>query len=83
MHDEFFNGLPTPNSFPSTEFTVSRFPNSGEVVGIRVAGEYVAPECEVEALKSEYEFGNSELLDGLLDDIAGVLVREHERRKSR
>ncbi len=81
--EEFINGLPEPHSFPSTEFTVSRFPNSGEVVGILVAGRYLAPEAEVEALKSEYEFGDSELFEGSLDDIAGVLAREHERRKSR
>ena len=82
-HDEFVNGLPEPHSFPSTEFTVSRFPNTGEVVGIRVAGSYLAPATEVEALKPEYEFGDSELLDGSLDDIAGVLAREHERRNAR
>jgi hypothetical protein len=79
-HEEFVNGLPAPYSFPSSEFTISRFPNSGEVLGIRVAGHYVAPQSVVEALKPEYEFGDSELLDGSLQDIADVLAREHERR---
>ena len=82
-YEEFLNGLPAPYSFPSIEFTVTRFPNSGDVVGIRVAGGYLAPEIEVEALKSEYEFGDAELLDGSIDDIAGVLAREHERRNAR
>jgi hypothetical protein len=80
--EEFINGLPAPHSFPSSEFTISRFPHSGEVLGIRVCGKYAAPEAEVEALKLEYEFGDSEILDGSLDDVAGVLAREHERRST-
>jgi hypothetical protein len=51
------------------------------VLGIRIAGKYVAPQAVVEALKFEYEFADSELLQGSLDDIAGVLAREHERRR--
>jgi len=78
--EQFFNGLPAPHSFPSTEFTISRLPNSGEVLGIRVAGPYLAPGKAVEAMKPEYDFADSELLDGSLDDIAGVLAREHARR---
>lgn len=81
--DEFINGLPAPHSFPSSEFTISRFPHSGEVLGIRVGGQYVAPQAEVEALKREYEFGDSEVLDGSVDDVAGVLEREHQRRSAR
>jgi len=81
-YEEFLNGLAAPHSFPSTEFTLSRLPNSGEVLGIRVAGRYLAPGAAVEALKPEYEFADSELLDGSLDDIAGVLALEHARRKA-
>jgi hypothetical protein len=81
--DEFINGLPAPHSFPSTEFTVSRLPHSGEVLGIRAQGNYAAPQAEVEALKTEFEFGDSEIFDGSLDDIAAVLAREHERRSAR
>ena len=81
--DEFINGLPAPHSFPATEFTVSRFPGCGEVLGIRVYGKYTAPQKVVEALKVEYEFGSSEVFDGSLDDIASVLAREHERRNAR
>lgn len=81
--DEFINGLPAPHSFPSSEFIISRFPHSGEVLGIRVAGKYAAPQAVVEALKLEYEFGDSEVFDGSLDDIAGVLAREHARRSAR
>src|SRR5207302_1862391 len=73
--DEFINGLPAPHSFPSSEFAVSRFPHSGEVLGIRVAGKYAAPQAVVEALKPEYEFGDSEVLDGSFEEIAGVLAR--------
>jgi len=79
--DDFINGLPAPHSFPSTEFTLSRFPNSGEVVSIRVQGSYLAPQSVVDALKPEYEFGDSELLTGSLKEIAAILAREHARRK--
>lgn len=82
-HEEFINGLPEPYSFPSSEFTISRLPNCGEVLRIQVTGKYLAPQAAVEALKPEYEFGDSEVLEGPLDDIAGVLEREHERRRAR
>ncbi|MCA9024588.1 MAG: hypothetical protein KDA86_05210 [Planctomycetaceae bacterium] len=79
-HEEFINGFPEPYSFPSDEFIVTRYPNSGEVVGIRVAGSYLPPEAEIEVLKPQYEFGDSEILDGSLDDIASILADEHDRR---
>jgi hypothetical protein len=79
-HEEFLNGFPEPHSFPSTEFTVARLPHSGQVLGIRVSGRYLAPEKTVGALSSEYEFGDSELLEGPIDEIDEVLAREHARR---
>ena len=81
-YEEIFNGLPAPYSFPSTEFTISRLPNSGEVLGIRAHGRYLAPGAVVECLKLEYDFADSELLDGSLQDIAGILAREHQQRNS-
>lgn len=80
--DQYLNGLPPPHSFPSTEFTVVRLPHSGRVLGIRVSGEYLRPSETVEALKRGYEFGNSEILSGRLEDIAGVLAAEHARRST-
>jgi hypothetical protein len=41
--DAFANGLTPPNAFPTSAFTVHRFPASGEVVRIDLAGPYVAP----------------------------------------
>jgi hypothetical protein len=79
--EKVFNGLPPPNSFPSREFTITRFPHSGEVAGIRVSGPYLPPAAVVDALKPEYSFADSELFDGDLDDIADVLAREHARRR--
>jgi hypothetical protein len=76
----FLNGLPKPFSFPSTAFTVTRLPHSGRVLSITVRGDYLAPEKKVEALRREYEFGDSELFDGAPEDIAGVLSREHAKR---
>lgn len=78
--EQFLNGLPEPFSFPSTAFTVTRLPHSGRVTSIRVQGDYLPPERTVEALKREYEFGDSELFDGAFDDIAGVLARAHAQR---
>jgi len=81
--EQFLNGLPKPFSFPSTAFTVTRLPHSGRVLSIRVQGDYLAPEKTVDALRREYEFGDSELFDGALDDIAGALARAHAKRFDR
>jgi hypothetical protein len=80
--EEFFNGLPDPYSFPSTKFTISRFPISGIQLGIEVAGAYLAPESIVEARLLEFNLGDTAILDGTLDDIAGFLERAHARRKA-
>lgn len=78
--EEFVNGLPEPHSFPSTEFTISRFPNCGAVTWIRVQGPYLAPESTIDADKMGLEFEESELFQGSLSDIAEILEREHQRR---
>jgi len=76
----FVNGLPEPYAFPATHFTLTRFPKSGIVLGICVEGGYLKPEKTVDILKREYDFGESALFDGSLDDLASVLSREHTRR---
>lgn len=63
-HEDFLNCLPAPHSFPSSRFTIHRLPHSGRVLTIQVAGNYLAPDRTVEALKPEYEFGDSEIFDG-------------------
>jgi hypothetical protein len=75
------NDLSPPLSFPNSEFTIVRFPHLG-VFRIYVSGEYRHPAAVVGAMKREYEFGNLEILDGNLDDIAGSMEREHARRKN-
>lgn len=80
LEEEFINGLRTPHSFPSDAFTLMRLPHTGRVLSIRVEGEYLAPGPAVEALKPEYEFGESELFRGNLESIAAVLETEHSRR---
>jgi hypothetical protein len=79
-YEEFLNQLPAPYSFPSSAFTILRLPHSGMVLHIRVEGAYVRPEKEVEALRREFQFGDSELLEGELEQIADVLAKEHVRR---
>jgi hypothetical protein len=49
-------------------------PNSGEVLGIHVAGRYLAPGAAVEALKPITKFADSDLLD--------VLARARTRRNA-
>jgi hypothetical protein len=41
--DAFGNALPPPFSFPTRDFTVHRFPISGEVLRIELTGPYVHP----------------------------------------
>lgn len=78
--EEFLNGLPPPHSFPSDAFTVTRLPHSGHVLGIHVTGNYLRPEREVDALRREFQFADSEVFEGELDRIAEVLAREHAAR---
>lgn len=79
--EHIFNGLDAPNSFPSTEFIVTRFPHSGDVSKIEILGDYLPPEARVDAMKPEYEFQPSEILDGPLDQLADVLAAAHHKKQ--
>ncbi len=81
--DEKFNGLPSPHAFPSTEFTLIRLPNSGEVLQIQVSGEYVHQEPAVKALQQHHRFQPSEIFSGQVADIAQIMEREHASRQRR
>ncbi|MFI4876592.1 MAG: hypothetical protein ACIALR_14680 [Blastopirellula sp. JB062] len=61
--------------FPSTDFTVTRLPQTGYVLAIRVNGEYVEPERSLDALERGHRFRDSEILVGDLDEIADILSR--------
>jgi len=78
--EETVNGLPGRLGFPNTEFTVTRLPNCGRVLEIRLAGEYLPPERTLDVLKPEYQFGHSELFEGELDDLGAILADQHRRR---
>ncbi len=75
--DAIANGLPEPYSFPRTKFTVARAPHSGDVLGITLAGQYLPPTDTVDALKPEYELGDSVVLSGTLDDLPRTLARHY------
>lgn len=66
MDPEFFNGLRTPRSFPSSRFVVIRFPLSKQIAAIRVEGEYVAPRIMNVRFAEKYceLLGDCELLAG-------------------
>lgn len=74
------NGLPAPYSFPTDDFTITRFPVSGEVVAIATNGNYIAPIQTVDAMKTDFQFQPSEIFHGSLDRVAEVLEAEHQRR---
>lgn len=79
----FLNGLDAPYSFPSTSFTVVRLPNTGRVLSIRPSGTYLPPIGNpVEALRKEYDFGQSSVFDGDLESISEVLAREYANTKN-
>lgn len=75
-----FNGLPHPYAFPSTQFTITRMPHSGDVLHIEVEGQYLKPAQTVGALPHTYNFRDSEIFEGSLDDLPHVLHEEHRRR---
>jgi len=79
--DDTINGLSGTAAFPSSNFLVTRLPHSGRVLGIRTFGRYVPPDGPVEALKSEYIFGDSELFHGELSEIGQVLENAHQRSR--
>lgn len=75
-----FNGLPMPNAFPNTQFTVTRLPDSGEVLAIRVAGVYLDPGPPANVRVGQYLGSPSELLPGRWDEaeeIAARFISEH------
>jgi hypothetical protein len=80
--EEYVNGLPPPFAFPSAAFTVTRLEHSGDVFGIEVQGEYLKPEPAVDALTAEYEFGDSELVDGRIDALAEAFAKAHQSRQA-
>lgn len=75
--DERINGLPDPFGFPCAEFTLERFPHTGRVLSIRPASGYTPVENIVDALSSEYEFRDSEVFQGRLEEIETVLEKAH------
>jgi hypothetical protein len=71
------NRLPAPWSFPSQSFVLRRLPESGQVLSIRVEGEFVKPEASdiVLASKGRHVLLDSMVIEGTLDDLPGVLAR--------
>lgn len=80
MDPEFFNGLRTPHSFPSSSFVVTRFPLSRQIAAIRVDGEYVAPRT----LRVKYAekhcsvLSDCEIFPGTLHSLEQSLADAHD-----
>jgi hypothetical protein len=75
------NGLAGKTHFPA-QISRSHAPHSGRVLRIRTAGSYLPPERLVGALKPEFDFGDSELFDGDLNQLEDVLERAHRQLKT-
>lgn len=70
-----FNGLPMPHAFPNTQFTVTRLPDSGEVLAIRVAGVYLDPGPPANVRVGQYSGPASELLSGRWEEAEEIATR--------
>lgn len=67
------NGLPPPHTFPCTEFVIKRWPETGEVLAIRAAGEALRSEQVVGVELAERRPRPSQVLAGSVDDVDGVM----------
>lgn len=78
---EVLNRLAAPYSFPNTEFVVTRFAQSGDVISIQTAGDYAAPKQLRPSLRSVELFRPSEMFTGTLKQISEVIEIEQAQRK--
>jgi len=81
--EETFNFLDPPHAFPTSDFVVTRLPQSGDVLDIRLAGSYVAPEKPVDLLDDSHEFGDSLVLDGTLETFESAAAEVWSEMRSR
>ncbi|EAQ82196.1 hypothetical protein [Blastopirellula marina] len=77
---EVFNGLPAPNSFPSSVFVVTRYPLSGDVISIRVEGEYRTPRIENVKYAEKHctALRDCEILSGTLETLEQSLTAAYD-----
>jgi hypothetical protein len=77
----WLNELPPPYAFPSADFTVRRLRSSGNVLSIRVEGEYLQPsEHAGELDPMDYDLLEfSDLVAGTIEDLAGALAPRRRR----
>ncbi len=78
--ENIVNGLAAPFSFPSSAFTLTRLPHSKRILKIIVQGAYLPPEKKTDALRQEYDFRDSELFEGQLEDLTNILARAYAKQ---
>jgi hypothetical protein len=77
---EHINGLPDPYAFPSSEFTITRLPRSGNVLRTEVLGTYLPPARTVGRKEVRLiALGPSAILNGSLDALH-TAVNTHDDR---
>ncbi|MCJ8329976.1 MAG: hypothetical protein HRT89_13445 [Lentisphaeria bacterium] len=82
QQDKFLNYLPEPYCFPRTEFVLVRTINTGEVLSLSLAGQYLLPEKKVDVLKPEYDFGQSRIFKGPIDELERILQDAHDENET-
>lgn len=71
--DKWWNGLPPPLAFPSRRFVITRLPTSGDILGIRVTGDYLPPARSVGVDLRMYNPLPSEIVPGAIARVADAL----------
>jgi hypothetical protein len=72
----YANGLPPPWAFPTSAFTLHRFPWSGEVLKIELKGPYVAPvEIGVSVDLVQINDAPSRIVEGTVADLPAAVQR--------
>lgn len=68
--EAWWNAVPPPRAFPSRTFVVTRLPTSGEILGIRVTGDYLAPARTIGVDLRMYNPLPSEIVQGVTERVA-------------
>lgn len=81
MDETHFLFLRIAEELRGTRFTIVSLPRSKMVVRVEVEGEEIVPELVMDPFLSQYDLGELEILEGSLDEVRDVLMRESHRRE--
>lgn len=79
--DDRVNGLEEPFGFPSSKFSFTRLPISGDVLSVQVSGAYLEPlEINDAKIRDLHRFQDSDFLVGSIDELAECIEAESRKR---